>query len=277
MRLTGNGVGEGVTLEGNEEKLTTYSFNLTLQELAHAVRDEGPMTRQRVAFSIDEESEQAIKDWGTEKIDDLCFTALRTSPTTIFYLSAATTVAKTGTAATAKAGLAAKITPQLISHVKAWAKTGGNRSQTPLRPIKINGKKYYMIVTHPDSLYDLKRNTEFTQALREAEKRGKDHPLFEEAVAIWDGVIIFEHEDISIATDGGAGGATAWCHAHFLGAQALAWAWGKRPEVIPEEFDYRREHGYGFNFTYAVGKPSFNSLDYGAVSLYLERTQIADA
>lgn len=277
MRLTGAGVGEGVTLEGNEEKLVTHNFDLTLTSLAHAVRDEGPLTRQRAMFSIDEESEMAIKEWGAEKIDEKIFEALRLSPTRLFYLSGATTVATTTVAATAKTGLAAKLTPLLISHVKTWAKTGGNRTQTPLRPIMIGGKKYYLLITHPDSLFDLKRNDEFTQALREARERSSEHPLFHDAVAVWDNVVIHEHENVSIATDGGGSGTTAWCHAHFLGAQSIAWAWGKRPDVVAEEFDFKREHAFGFDMIYAVGKPKFNGKDYGAISLYLQRTKISDA
>jgi hypothetical protein len=56
MRLTGSGVTSGTALEGNEESLTTYSYNLSLEEYANAVRDRGPLDRQRAVYNIDAES-----------------------------------------------------------------------------------------------------------------------------------------------------------------------------------------------------------------------------
>ena len=38
MQLTGDGVTEAQTLQGNEESLTTYSDKVIINELAHAVR-----------------------------------------------------------------------------------------------------------------------------------------------------------------------------------------------------------------------------------------------
>lgn len=277
MRLQGAGVNSGQALEGNEEKLQTYSFNVSLEEYAHAVRDRGPLDRQRAMFSIDEESQDALKGWGAEKIDSLCFTTLFASASKIFYRDqAAGAISSTATAATAKSALGANslITPALISAVKAWANTGGNRAQTPLRPIRINGKNYFVLLIHPDAMYDIKNNSDFAQARREALQRGNDNPIFSGSEAIWDGVVIHEHENCPIATDGGSG-AVAWTKGALLGAQALVWAWGKRPNVVAKEFDYGREHGYAWSMISAAGKPSFNSKDYGSVQLYLARTNIA--
>jgi N4-gp56 family major capsid protein len=275
MRLAGSGVGEGETLEGNEEKLVTNSFNLTLTEWAHGVRDRGPMDRKRVTFSIDEESVFALKNRGAEKIDELAFTAIEASPTVYFSMQSG--VVTYGTT-DPKASVTATdlITPKMISHVKVWAKTGGNRAQTPLRPIMIGGKKHYVLLVHPDVGFDLKNDSTYTQARREALERGNENPLFTGALGVWDNVIVHEHENVGIATDwGGASVAGAKCS--FLGAQSLAWAWGKRPEVVAETFDYKREHGYGWDMIYAVGKPKFDSKDYGAIAFYVARTQISDA
>ena len=62
-----------------------------------------------------------------------------------------------------------------------------------------------------------------------------------------------------------------------MGEQALAWAWGARPKVVAEEFDYQREHGFAVSMMSAVEKPVFNSLDYGSIGIYTSRTQIGDA
>lgn len=282
MRLTGAGVTSGQVLEGNEEALTTYSHNVTLEQYRHATRDNGAMDRKRAMFSISAEAEAAIRDWGSEKIDQLCFDAIgvgsgaTADPTKIFYKTSAGVLA-TGTAATARTALTAadsKITPAMISTLKAWAKTGGGRAYTPLRPVKVDGREYYVLLVHPDALYDLKVDSTFTQAQREAEIRGKDNPLFQGATAIWDGVVIHEHENCAVATNGG-GGSVAWTKAAFMGAQALLWAWGQRVEIVQEEFDYGNQKAFGFGMIAAASKPQFNSLDFGSMGVYLARTNIA--
>lgn len=276
MRLSGTGVTSGQALEGNEEKLTAYSFSVSLEEYAHAVRDNGPLDRQRAIFSIDEVSQSRLKDWGSEKIDQLIFDAAFASPTKIFYKTSSG-LTSTGTAATAKAALTAadsKLTPAMISGMRVWAKTGGNRGYIPMRPVKVEGRSYYVLLVHPDCMYDLKTDATFAQAMREAEVRGPSNPLFQGATAIWDNVVIHEHENCTIASDGG-GASVPWAKGLLLGAQGLVWAKGKNSPVSSEEFDYRREHGYGWGVIAKAGKATFNSKDYACQTVYLSRTDIS--
>lgn len=267
MRLQGAGVTSGQALEGNEESLTTYDYSLSLEQYRHAVRDDGAMSRQRAMFQISEEAVSALKDWGAEKLDLLAFNAIQASPTKIFY----------GGTATSTATLTAsdKLTPALISKVKAWALTGGGRAQTPLRPVRVDGAGYFILLVHPDQMYDLKRDAEFQQAMREAEVRGPQNPLFKNSTAIWDNVVIHEHENITRYTNWG-GASVSGATSVFMGAQALCWAWGKRPEVVSKKFDYDNEEGYAWGFIGATGKPVFNSKDYGTIGVYTARTGVAE-
>ena len=279
MRLSGDGIEEGEIMEGNEEKLTTYDYSLTLKQYRHAVRDDGAMTRQRVMFSIDDESEKGIKDWGAEKLDELQFTAIQASPTKVFYREAsAGAFTGTTTLALAKAGITSttytKIDLNFISKLKTWALTGGNRSYIPLSPAKVSGKSYFVLLVPPDVMCDLKIDSTFQQAMREAEVRGKENPLFTGALAIWDGVVIHEHENMDIGTDGGSG-AIAWGQGVLLGKQALCFAWGKRPRIVYKEFDYENEHGYCWDAICATGKPVFNSKDFGSLACVFARTNIS--
>jgi N4-gp56 family major capsid protein len=286
MRLTGAGVTSGQILEGNEERLVTHSNSVTLEQYRHAVRDAGAIDRQRAMFSISDEARSAIKDWMTEKVDQLAFDAAgvgagaTVDPSKIFYKTGASTFLATGTAATAKSALAAadsKLTLSFISFIKAFAKTGGNRTYVPLRPVKVEGKEYYIMLVHPDALFDLKATSEWQQAQREAQERGKSNPLFTGAAGVFDGTIIHEHENCAIAADAGSGANVPWTKAVFLGAQSLVWAWGQRPEVIQETFDYKNEEGYGISMIAGVAKSKFNSLDYGSLGVYLSRTNVAGA
>lgn len=279
MRLQGDGVTDTTILEGNEERLQTASFPVVLTYYRHAVRDRGALDRKRAMFSIDDESQAGLKDWGAEKIDKLCFDTLTNTATRYFYLDSSGNPATTATGGTASAGLSAtnsKLTLNFISYIKAWAKTGGNRSIVPLRPVKVSGKEYFILLVHPDVMYDLKTNSAYQQAMRDAQDRGTENPLFTGAAAIYDGVVVHEHENIPISNTGG-GGSVSWAKCVFMGAQALVWAWGQRPEVVEAEFDYGNEHGFAWGMIAKAGKPQFNSLDYGSVAVYLARTKIADA
>ena len=270
MRLTGAGVTEGQTLEGNEESLTTYTTNLTLKQWRHAVRDDGAMSRQRAMFSISEESTSALQDRTTEKIDQECFDAYtNTAATKVFYGGTATSDATLTTSML--------LTPAKISEMKAWAVTGGNRGQTPLRPVNIGGKKHYVLLIHPDNSYDLKQNTIWQNAQQNANIRGNSNPIFDGALGMWDNVIVHEHENVPIVTNFGAGANVPGSKCLFLGAQSLLWAWGKRPNVVTKKFDFDNECAYAVNMIYDVAKPVFNSLDYGSVAFNCARTQIADA
>lgn len=270
-RLSGAGVGEGQTLEGNEESLNSSTWDLTLTQRRHAVRDDGAMSRQRAVFSISEESRFALRNWQTEKIDEYSFTALEDSPTKIFY----------GGSATSTATLTAsdKITPALISKLKAWAVTGGARSQTPLRPVMVDGKRHYILLVHPDVGYDLKQDSDWQTAQQNGNVRGMNNPIFSGALGVWDNVIVHEHENVGLETTWGSGSNVAGAKCSFLGAQALCWAWGSRPEIVTESFDYQEELAYATKMIYAVGKPQFDfngsTVDYGSIAMYVARTDVS--
>lgn len=285
MRLSGAGVTSGQILEGNEEKLTTYDNSVTLEQYRHAVRDDGALSRKRAMFSISEESRMALKDWMSEKVDQLCFDAIGVGSGTtsggskIFYKTSAGVLA-TGTDGTAKSALTtadSKLTLNMLSFLKTWAKTGGNRQYIPIRPVKVKGKEYYVLLCHPDALYDLRADSNFQQAMREAEVRGSENPLFTDSTAIWDGVVVHAHENCEIGANAGAGANVPYSRAKLLGAQAMVWAWGKRPEVVQKSFDYDNEEGYAIGMIAGVAKSVFNSLDYGSVGVYLSRTNVSGA
>jgi N4-gp56 family major capsid protein len=234
-------------------------------------------------FDVSDEARMALKDWMKEKRDGLVFDALGLSaasaitPSKVFYRNTSGVVSA-GSAATAKAGLHATnslLNPDLINALKTWARTGGNRTYIPIRPIQLGGgEEAYVLLVHPDCLYDLESDSTFVAAQREAAERGKSNPLFVGAKAYWRGVIIRAHENCAIATDGG-GSTVAWAKCAFLGAQSAAWAWGERPFMVEEEFDYKNQKGFAMNMICGVAKSVFNSLDYGSLGVYLSRTNVS--
>lgn len=276
-RITGSGVTSGQTLEGNEVALTSYNFSVVLERYRQAVRHDY-ISDKRVIFSISDEARSALQVWGSEKIDQLNFNALTASPTRVFYSTDGVTMTTTATAATAKGALTTSslITTKQIDFAKAWATTGGNRSQTPLRPVKVGGKNYLVLLVHPDVAYDLKNDATYNQAQREAQGRGDENPIFTGALGIWNGVVVHEHENIPIATDAGVGANVPWAQCLLMGAQAGVWAWGERPSLVTKEFDYQEETGQAWRMTAKAGKTKFNSKDFGVFSFYVARSQVSD-
>lgn len=275
--LSGDGVTEGQVLEGNEEGLTSYDYSILLAQYRHGTRVRGKMDVQRAMFSIPDVSRAKLKIWGAAKIDKLLISALTTSPTKILYKDGvAGAPSGTSSSATAKAALTAansKITPNFISAIRAWAKTGGDGQTYRIRPISTEGGEFYILLVATAVMYDLRIDSTFQQAMKDAQDRGKNNPLFRNATAIWDNVVIHETERISLFTDGGGASVTGAFGA-LMGAQALVWAWGERPNTVQEQFDYKNETGWAWEMIGKAGKPVFNSKDYGSVGVCFAATGI---
>lgn len=276
--LSGDGVTSGQVLEGNEEGLNSYDYSIILEQYRHGTRTKGKMDVQRAMFSIPDVSRAKLKIWGAEKIDKLLVTALLASPTKILYRDGvAGAPSGTSVSATAKTALTAansKITPNFISALRVWAKTGGAAQTWRIRPVRMEGAEYYVLLVHPAVMYDLRIDSTFQQAMKDAQERGKDNPLFKGATAIWDNVVIHETERIPLFTDGGSGSVTGAFGA-LMGAQSLVWAWGERPNTVQEDFDYKNEQGWAWQMMAKAGKPKFNSKDYGCVGVVFAATNVA--
>jgi len=69
MLLSGDGVAGDGTLEGNEESLTTFTDDVFIDQLRHAVRSGGKMSEQRIPFSVREEARLGLQDWWSDRFD----------------------------------------------------------------------------------------------------------------------------------------------------------------------------------------------------------------
>ena len=67
MLLNGDGISGDDTLEGNEEALVTFTDDLIIDQLRHAVRSNGRMSEQRVPFSVRNEARLALQDWQADR------------------------------------------------------------------------------------------------------------------------------------------------------------------------------------------------------------------
>lgn len=263
-RVTGAPITGNTTVKGKEDKLTFYTYQLTLDRYRYAIKDDGALTRQRFVGDIPTEMKNALTVWGAELIDQQCMDALFTAPTDIYY----------GGDANQVSDLTAgdNITPALISKMKAIALTRRGSGKTPLQPVMVDGKKYFVLLVSPDVAVDLKYDTNFMAAQKDAAERGSNNPLFTGMLGIWDGVVIHEHENVPIYSNGGSG-AVKYTKCALIGASALCWAWGERPSIVEEDEDYEEFKAYCWRMTAKCGKPKFNNYDYGMLALYVTDTR----
>lgn len=259
-RNTGDGVTGNATMTGKEDKLSFDNFSQTLDRYRYAIKDDGALTRQRFVGDIPTETRAALVDWGSEKIDQMCMDAITASPTKILYGGTATAINNIVSGS--------KITPALISKVKAQALTQRATGEVPMRPVMIDGQKHLVLLVSNDVAYDLKQDSTYLQAQREAQSRGASNPLFTGALGVWDNVIIFEHENVPVFSNGGSGSNVAYSRNILMGAQALCFGWGERPSIVEESSDYEEFMGYCWRMTAVASKPVFNNKDYGSIAIY---------
>ena len=301
-KASGNGVDGDSELEGNEEQLQFYSESVLIDQKRNAVRLEGTLDEQKNGYEMRMEAKENLGVWLKEFIERQIFlklagvtntslndvngTVVGTGATwsnTPDFIPDATTAAGTGSRyicanSSGAASLAStdKITPSLIDRAKAKAMT----TNPKMMPIFISGKPYWVLFVHPWQLYDLRQNAVWAQAMREAEVRGKENPIFSGASGIWNGVVVHEHEfvpflDISVAGNSFRGTASgtdfgADCfRALFCGRQAIGFAKAKnrKNQWVEKKFDYDNQFGVATSLIGGIQKLLFNSVEYGVIAI----------
>lgn len=252
-QLVGAGrTGEQV-LEGYEEKLATDYCDVTIELLRHATRHQRTAD-ERTIIDLAGREKTALAKWLSRKIDEARFTEATASPTNILYADASaaseddldgTDVMDTG----------------VISRARVMAE---DLLFPPMTVI--NGVPYYGLVIHTYQAYDLKQDTVWQNAQREAMPPGMDNPLFTGMLGHWDGVILFSHPRVPVA-DNAASPAVAIGDAVLFGSEFMAHAYGRAPEYIVETFDYKESLGTGIAIVHGLNKLTFDSVDRSVLTV----------
>ena len=287
MQLTGDGIlGDG-TLEGNEEPLTTYTDNLFIDQLRHAVRSAGKMSDQRIPWSVREEAMMGLKDWWAGRLDTAFFNQLcgYTVQTDTRYTGNQAVVAPdaahiyrpNGRATDQALTTGDEMTLGIIDNVVAAAKLGGVGTTGPvIRPINVDGDLMYVMVLHTNQVTQLRTNTSAGQWLdiQKAATTGdgsKGNPIFTGALGVYNGVVLHESTRITNGVNSGTGAVVATARrAVLLGAQSAAIAFGKgysfeNFDWNEELFDYGNQLGVEAGAIFGLKKLRFNSADFGSV------------
>lgn len=273
MKLVGSGVTGDNTMAGNDEDLVTYEFNATIDQLRNSVLSKGKVNDKRTTLDFRKEALDALKIWFGEQLDSDMFSVLSASPTRTLGADSGGTPRINSAA---KSGLVSGDVIDLadISLLKTLAVRPKGSDQVKIRPIKVDGKSYYVYIMGPESAREIKDpGSEWSQAQREAAARGKDNPVFSGALGIYDGVILHTHENISSFDDGG--GASVHGEQNlFLGAQAGVFAYGGDYTWHEETVDRGNKLAVTGGLIYEAAKTKFNSEDFACISHYVATTDL---
>ena len=185
------GVTGNTTLAGTEETLALGQFDLTADWVRHAVAFNKRATR-RAVFDAAKVSERALAKWMAKRIDDDMFNRLIITETT------QTTLFAGNVASVASLGSANVFTPDEIDRVKLQLMSLG---ALPFDVAMDNGQErpMYGIVVSEVSEYQLKSNSTWNQAQRDAGIRGEKNKIFTGALGIYNGVIIYVLPTIQVS------------------------------------------------------------------------------
>ncbi len=275
-KLSGTGVTGDSTLKGNEEDLVFYDQKITVDTLRHAVILRGEMSEQRTAFDLRNQAREALVDWASDRMRQSIITALTDTTsgrTQTRYLYGATDANYDATHATALAnvdGTNDKLTTAAISRAKRKALLDGTRKVRPFT-MKTENKTQEMFVlfAHPYAVRDLLDDQAFKDVNVHIPQSFNESVLVhgQRYKGMWDGVMIFECDEIPVATGAGAAG-TDVAHNLLCGAQAVAIAWGKRTNYKEDVDDYGHENGFAIDEIRGIEKLVFNNMDHGVVHVF---------
>jgi len=289
-QLSGDGVGENETQEGNEEAISTYTDSLTINELSHATRSNRTISQQRVPFDLAREMNDGLSDWWANRLEVSAFNQLcgntavtnqkftgwnaTTAPTSGRYISAL--AAGTTDQALTSTNL---FTLTMIDQAKEVAETGGSNGLVPIRPIKgLPGGAKYLCFIHPTQQTSLRTQTntggwlDLQKALLQGGE-GDANKLWKGGLGVYNEVMIVSANRVTQGVNSTTSAAISTVRrAVFCGAQALELAFGKRygPEewkVEEELFDYKRQYGVSGLNIFGMKKPVFNSADFATIVL----------
>lgn len=291
VQLSGDGVTESETLEGNEESLTTYFDSVLINELAHAVRvrNKGSIDQKRVPFNLRDEAKSGLRDWYAKRLSVSFFNQVcgYTPETRIKYsglnpISAPSAgrkiVCEAGSSNDEDLDSNDLFQLKWLDYAKELAQTS-SATPGPIRPIMVGGEEKYVCYLHPYQVTDLRTDASTAGNWFDIQKAGlqggqvSKNPIYTGALGEYNGIILRSSYDVREGVNSSSGAVIPTVRrAAFMGAQAcslgfatdsddLAFDW------IEELFDYERELGVSAQTMFGLKKSRFNGVDFGVITL----------
>jgi hypothetical protein len=280
--LEAGALGENDLYEGNESQMTVRDFPIEVHEYGRPVKYKN-WEQKKTAIDLRQVYKSGLQTWNmklhrdkilkamgsvydsngisygfdvaTEAVKDQWLT-WNTDRVLFGNDQAGNLVAGDMSASLANVANTEKFTPALLDQMKYMGEhpaTGKTRVR-PLEPRSSVDESHGFVAFVDDLiLRDIRDDSGFVQANREARLRGIENPIFRGANYIWNNVAIYGIPEINPLPGVGASG-TQLGRVFLCGAQAIGVAWGKRPWTVDEKLDYGRFSGMAIMQYYEVEK-----------------------
>jgi len=295
-RLTNAAVTGTNTLEGNEEDMSSRSFDIAVDKRRNAVRI-AEMSEQKSAISLRDAGRAVLLDWAQEDTCDLIINALGSINGVNFSSSTEAQrdawlvdnadrvlfgAAAAGYTDFSSDAALLDTTSDLFNATALDAMILKAKTSSPkIRPMRDpgNGKRYWVGFANPYAFKNLRDSID-TEVLASTVVQMEASKLFDGGDILWNGAIIKECDNIPIYTNLGASATTEVTPVYLCGAQALAIAYAKRWKTVTEEFDYGDKYGVAVDGIMGVKKILFGTgssdtadlKDHGVVTGYFATT-----
>lgn len=285
--------------EGNEEAMQSYSQIISLDLMTHSVKNKGKLSDQRTVINFREHGRDKLSYWLANRTDQLAFLTL--SGIGFSFLNngaprvnspfpqlsfAADVTAPSGKRSLMWDGISLQLSNtgsitsdylpsyRMIVDLIAYAK------EHYVRPLMDGGKQYFVLLVHPGTLANLKKDPDYQRAVvAVATKAGTDSPWFTGATVTVDGAVLHEH-NLVYTTKGaaagkkwGAGGNVNGTRTLLCGAQAMGMVDLGAPDWVEKLFQYDSQQGINVDKMLGLLKPKFHSIyddsveDHGVVAV----------
>jgi N4-gp56 family major capsid protein len=258
MNLTGSGVTGNNTLKGYEDTLTLYDFSVTIDQIRNAVSST-EWDNKKPVYEQWPLIKDALVTWFANWQDNTLVTKLTTSPTGTSSAGEWMVTNATGTEVSIAAS--DKLTCSYISKCKRRAL----KHSPKVMPFNIDGGEYYCLLVSVEAARDLRDDTVWVAAQSNAGPRDKTNPMFAGSLGIWDNVVVYEYERISVTATGASSALVS--HNLLLGKQAACYAVGRNMWSIQQKDDYDNILGQGVAAWMGIEKSVYNSKDFGIIQL----------
>ena len=293
-RLFGEAIYGDDTAEGNEEKLTFYQDEVSIDQVRHPVSLGGRMSRKRTVHDLRKLGKDRLGEWMAAWKDEAFFSYLSgtleaTNADRIFRRAFAGNRVHApdadhlmfGGAARAKNQIAANdsdaMSVKLIERAvtKAEMMHSNDVESAQIRPVSVDGEKRLVLVMSPLQEHSLRMNAGEREwaAIEKAAAGAVGHKskLFQGGMGMVKGAVLHKHHGVRRFRDYGAGANVPAARALLLGRQAGIVAYGDstkgRTFWREKKADYDNVLNIAAGCICGIKKVRFQDRDFGVIAL----------
>lgn len=285
-------------LTDNEENLVNDTVEIVIDQMRHGVKSKGKMAEQRTVVRFRSMAKNKLSFWLGDKIDEMMFLVAAGRAFTLTTGGAT----RSGTSQLPQAAFASDITAPSTNRIMYGGDATGEgdlvaadkmtwdlivtacakAKRKRIKPIRDRGKPHYIIVMSTEQMRDLKKDSDYKTLVSTAGPRGSKNPLFMNAAAVIDGVVLYEHPKTYSTLDAtsgsakwGSGNTVDGAQAILLGSQAIGYSTvGGAEFEEADKTDYGNRPGISYGRMIGLLKPQFLSIydsnateDFGMITI----------